>query len=95
MNTIVDNTVQAEKKRGIIAKVLETALFKACAQKFTHKHLKRGSFYHEVATGSVQSSRPIIEGDRLTIYLAEDGTWWLRPVDEFNDGRFEKLKPDR
>lgn len=38
----------------------------------------------------VQSSRPIKEGDVLTIYLDMYGKLWARPVEEFHDGRFEK-----
>jgi hypothetical protein len=36
--------------------------------------------------------RSISEGDKLTIYRAEDGRLWARFPDEFNDGRFHEVK---
>lgn len=58
----------------------------------THRHKKRGSTYTVIATGRLQ-----VDGDldmeRVTIYRAEDGTTWVRPDYEFNDGRFEVLPP--
>lgn len=55
------------------------------------RHKKRGSFYTEVGIASVQSAHPIVEGDRLVIYLNEAGELWARPQAEFEDGRFEKV----
>jgi len=54
------------------------------------RHVKRGTHYDLFAASArVQCSRPIEEGDRVAVYRAEDGTWWVRPVREFSDGRFD------
>ena len=60
----------------------------------THRHLQRGGVYARLGLGRVQSSRPIVEGDVLTIYRAENGSLWVRPEDEFGDGRYGLLSPD-
>ncbi len=57
------------------------------------RHKRRGSEYDaltcmaqaQCATGSIN------EGDRVTVYQAPDGTWWVRKTTEFQDGRFERL----
>jgi len=55
------------------------------------RHLTRGSSYDVIAEeASVQTSKPIVEGDRVAVYLGDDGGTWVRPVGEFNDGRFEE-----
>ncbi len=56
------------------------------------RHLARGSSYDVLAeAANVQSSNPIVEGDQVAVYSAEDGSFWVRPVGEFNDGRFETV----
>lgn len=56
------------------------------------RHLKRGSEYAVIGEASVQASSDIAEGDRVMVYrgLTTDQLY-VRPVTEFNDGRFEKL----
>ncbi len=55
------------------------------------RHRARGTTYQRLGGAEVQSGRPIKEGDVLTVYLDADGKLWVRPVEEFHDGRFEKL----
>lgn len=72
---------------------------------FTHRHVKTGGQYRVIAEGRLQASdlfRDERPGDNvsadmmlMTIYQAEDGSWWVRPTDEFNDGRFEVINAER
>jgi hypothetical protein len=61
----------------------------------THRHIKRGSTYTAIAVGTAQTADKITDNTPVVIYRAEDGSWWVRPQDEFNDGRFEALKDPR
>ncbi|NTF17012.1 hypothetical protein G6L37_01035 [Agrobacterium rubi] len=57
------------------------------------RHLTRGSSYDVISeAANVQASRPIVEGDLVAVYVADDETTWVRLVSEFNDGRFEETK---
>ncbi|MCV3272548.1 DUF1653 domain-containing protein [Roseobacter sinensis] len=51
----------------------------------THRH-RKGGLYRVLAQG-------ILEADRraAVIYDDAEGTIWIRPAEEFNDGRFELL----
>ncbi|HML29892.1 MAG: DUF1653 domain-containing protein [Ancylobacter novellus] len=55
------------------------------------RHRKRGSTYTVVANATLQTSSPIADDASVVIYQSEDGKLWVRPVDEFFDGRFEEL----
>lgn len=58
----------------------------------THRHIKRGSTYTVERHGAeVQTSRPIVEGDTITVYVGTDCKAWARLDEEFNDGRFEAI----
>ena len=53
------------------------------------RHVARGSSYTVFAEGArVQAAEPIREGDRVVVYYDDVGEVWVRPVREFNDGRF-------
>ena len=56
----------------------------------THEHRGRGTWYSRVAEAELQCAWPPREGEMLTVYIGcEDGKWWARPKDEFDDGRFK------
>ncbi len=56
------------------------------------RHKKRGSTYRVIGRGELQSSSPTEEGAMLVAYRCEaDGRLWIRPANEFDDGRFETL----
>lgn len=59
------------------------------------RHLKRGGLYARVLHGAeVQTARPIVEGDKVTVYCGEGGKFYVRLDEEFTDGRFEEGLPD-
>lgn len=59
----------------------------------THRHKARGSLYKVLGEGKMQIASPFSDLDMtpMTIYEGEDGQTWVRPTEEFNDGRFEKI----
>jgi len=59
------------------------------------RHKARGTVYTEVGRAVLQmSTRDLMEGDTLVIYISPDGKWWARLDDEFMDGRFEQIGED-
>ena len=57
------------------------------------RHRRRETCY-DVLTSVAQaqcSTGPIAENDYVTVYKADDATWWVRKTDEFRDGRFERI----
>jgi hypothetical protein len=55
------------------------------------RHKKRRTTYTEVGRAELQSSMPLDEGDIMVVYRGDDGKLWVRPADEFDDGRFEEV----
>lgn len=97
----------ADKERATFSIAGVKALLDAVddAARPTHRHVKRGSVYRvlgeakaQVSTGTISDismnghrARVLREGDRLTVYRADDGSLWVRFSEEFADGRFEPL----
>lgn len=59
----------------------------------THRHVKRGTVYKLVSSAVLQTEKPVGDNKFLALYQGEDGLYWVRPADEFTDGRFEELPP--
>lgn len=57
------------------------------------RHLARRTLYIEHCRAELQTGAPVTEGAVLVIYRGEDGKFWAREVSEFEDGRFEAVKP--
>jgi hypothetical protein len=56
------------------------------------RHLKRGTTYVVIGKAYVEASKPISEGEKVTVYRSEfGGVLWVRPTCEFEDGRFEEF----
>lgn len=60
------------------------------------RHEQRKTRYGLLGYARVQAAEPVGEGDEVAVYLSLDGmaadgqTLWVRPSDEFMDGRFIK-----
>lgn len=74
----------------------------------THRHKKTGGDYMLVGVGRMQTKWWVdwlgqpspddgttVDMREVTIYQGADGKLWVRPVEEFNDGRFEGPQPVR
>ncbi len=52
------------------------------------RHLKRGTTYQVLAVGEIEAT-----GETVCVYVGEaDARVWVRPLEEFGDGRFEIIK---
>lgn len=60
-------------------------------RKPTHRHVKRGTLYRLVSSAVLQTEAPVGDNEFLALYQGADGLFWVRPADEFTDGRFEPL----
>jgi len=61
---------------------------------YTHQHKVRGSSYQVVAVALLQNAtgRTLLENDQLVVYRTHAESWWVRHIEEFEDGRFELLR---
>jgi hypothetical protein len=56
------------------------------------RHKKRGTEYDEIARGLLQVTLAAGDNEPVVIYCGDDGRYWVRPVSEFEDGRFEVIE---
>lgn len=61
------------------------------------KHKKRGSVYRVLHRGAIlQTDSPLDDYAELVVYQdPKDGRVWVRPVSEFDDGRFETVTTEQ
>jgi hypothetical protein len=52
----------------------------------THRHLKTGGLYRLMYVGLLEKTL-----EKVAIYQGQDLVFWVRPLTEFEDGRFEAL----
>lgn len=55
------------------------------------RHKKRGSLYTVMGSCHIEATQTLA----LLYYASADESWWVRPVSEFLDGRFERVWPAR
>jgi hypothetical protein len=60
-------------------------------RKYLHKNRNKEYTVLGQAMLEISSSKPLREGDYLTIYHSPDGLYYARPPEEFHDGRFEEI----
>lgn len=61
----------------------------------THQHLKRCIQYEEIATGHLQTDKPLEDMQKLVAYRDAANCWWFRSPSEFRDNRrFHKLNQE-
>jgi hypothetical protein len=93
------------KQRAWCIDMAKAALETAHPRLRRFRHWKRGTTYEVIGYGRVQSGlwvepntcpRPgPVDMREVVIYRGEeDGSMWVRPIEEFNDGRFEEI-PER
>jgi hypothetical protein len=59
----------------------------------TWRHKKRGTQYELVGLAMLQTSNTggLNDNHPMVVYRDQAGTLWVRPEDEFFDGRFEEI----
>jgi hypothetical protein len=60
------------------------------------RHRKRGTTYTIEGSAHLQTDTPLSDMAELIVYRSDhDGSLWVRPTTEFNDGRFDLLEEPR
>ncbi len=57
-----------------------------------YRHKQRGGKYEVLGKARLQTSRPVTDNQELVVYKGQDGNFWVRPIGEFCDGRFERVR---
>jgi hypothetical protein len=60
-----------------------------------YRHKKRGSLYRVLEIGNMQCASPEHDEALMIVYEGLDGCVWVRPLAEFQDGRFEQVPIER
>lgn len=57
-----------------------------------YRHVKRGTTYRILHDARFQAYESCHDMERVVVYQCiEDGSVWVRPYDEFMDGRFQPI----
>ncbi len=91
LNTLVHAQRRFEQSELEKAELMTQIQFQA--KPVQMRHVKRGTVYDLVCVAMVQTDTPLNDYDQVMIYRGEDGQTWVRPLSEFNDGRFEPIAP--
>ena len=57
----------------------------------THRHIKRGGEYMLIGAAILQTDIPLADQRYVILYKGSMGRTYARPMEEFNDGRFERI----
>jgi hypothetical protein len=58
------------------------------------RHKNRGTIYTVVGEATLQTTYEQPDDAPVVVYRGDDGQLWVRPLNEFEDGRFEEITND-